>query len=139
MAIGIDGFIEERIEQLYVCDEYNLFFLTGQANGTGRRAYITARAFHTLDDEGRDAMASSAVKWTEHGSRVQISAKQGMLSFRDTCTGTTSQVPWTELDPEIQEKLRGKISDPFAKYAGMSTKTSKPFSVGKPLVFKKSP
>ena len=139
MVIGIDGFIEQRIEKLYVCDEYKLFFLTGQANGTGRRAYIAAKSFHTLDDEQQAEMRKSAERWEPRESRVEISSCQGALAFRDTITGTTSNVPWTELDPEVQQRLRESIGDPFQKYSGPSTsvKTGREVPVSKPITYKK--
>jgi hypothetical protein len=139
MAIGIDGFIEQRTEKLFVCDEYKLFFLTGQANGTGRRAYISARSFHTLDDEQQAEMRKNAEPWEPRKSSVEISANQGMLAFRDTVTGTVSNMPWAELDPEVQQRLRGAGNgDPFAKYAGTSTKTGREISVSRPITYKKT-
>jgi hypothetical protein len=139
MAIGADGFIEQRIETLYVCDEYKLFFLTGQANGTGRSAYIAAKAFHAMDDATLEEMRKNAEPWTERGSSVQISPNQGMLAFSDRCTGTVTNVPWAELDEDVQQRLRGKIADPFMKYAGDGSKTVRNISVSRPLALKRNP
>lgn len=142
MVIGIDGFIEQRIEQLYVCDEYKLFFLTGQPNNTGRRAFITAKPFHAIDDEALPRMKAQAIPWTEKDSRVQISAGMGILAFHDTITGTVSNMQWSELDIDVQENLRrggGQPSspNPWAKYAGPSIRTGGDVTVGGPLKLKK--
>ncbi len=37
MAIGPDGFIEQRIQQLFVSPEYKIFLLTGQKQSNSRR------------------------------------------------------------------------------------------------------
>src|SRR5437867_1777667 len=104
----VDGFLNERTESLYVCEEYGIFLLTGQPNATSRRcAYIAAKAFHTIDDGMREEMAKTAEPWTEKGSDIRISSNQGALSFRDNVTGTFSALPWTELDNDVQLRLRG--------------------------------
>ena len=144
MAKNPDGFIEERIEQLYVCDQYKLFFLTGQAQGAGRRAYISVKPFHTVSDEAREEIMKSATRWTAQESRVTISADPEKLSFRDGCTGTVSTLPVGELDDEVQQRLRCNITDPFQKYAGNGvsmtpTKTARDISVGRPLSLKRNP
>jgi hypothetical protein len=120
MVIGLDGFIEQRTEKLFVSDEYKIFFLTGQSDGGWRRAYITAKAFHTMDDDTRERMAATAEPWDATASRVTITPAQGKLSFYDGCTGTTSTMPLSELDADVQLKLQGKLGDPFAKYAAPS-------------------
>jgi hypothetical protein len=135
----LNGNLHERTETLFVCDEYKVFFLTGQANGTGRRAYIAAKAFHTLDDEQQAAMRGKAVVWVDARDHVQIAANQGMLAFRDILTGTTSNMPWGELDADVQQRLRGGNNDPFLKYAGTPTKTVQPIAISKPLVLKRNP
>jgi hypothetical protein len=140
MAIRPDGCLEERIEELYVCDEYKVFFLTGQANNTGRKAFISAKAFHMLDDEQQAEMRKNATPWEEDTAWVRISANEGMLAFQDKFTGTISNVPWTELDDDVQQRLRGNNGgDPFLKYAGSPTKTARPIAVGKPLTLKRNP
>lgn len=137
MVIGVDGFIHQRIESLYVCDEYKLFFLTGQSNGTGRCAYIAVKSFHTMNEGARDEMRKSA--GCVEDSRVSISANQGVLSFYDRITGTVSNVPWSELDPDVQMRLRGNFTDPFQKYAGNTPETLRDIAVSKPLSLKRTP
>lgn len=106
MAIGPDGYIEERTETLYVSEEYKIFLLTGQSNGQGtRRAFIAARPFHTLDDDAIAAMKAQA-RPLDAASRITISINQESLYLRDGFTGTTSPFPLSELDQDVRERLR---------------------------------
>lgn len=126
MAIGLDGFIEERVEKLFVSEDYKLFFLTGQKNDQSwRRAYITVKPFHALDAEAIEQMKAVATRADDKDAGVQISLGQGNLAFYDKFTGTTSRVPWTELDTEIQERLRGNVTDAFAKYGAKKSFAAK--------------
>lgn len=123
MAIGPDGFIEQRIETLYVSEEYKMFLLTGQKNGgSWRKAYISARPFHTLDDDTLEAMKAQA-KPLDKNSSIEISANQESLNIRDAVTGTNSLFPISELDEEIRQRLRytgspqPDVSSAWDKYA----------------------
>jgi hypothetical protein len=142
MTIGIDGFLHERIEQLYVCDEYRLFFLTGQPNSTSqRRAFISVRPFHSFDADTLATMKAEALPWTEAESRIQITPLTGTLAFRDGLTGTVTNVPPGELDAEVQRRLGAAAgASPWQKYGGgPSVRTADSVMVGTPLRLKKTP
>jgi isopenicillin N synthase-like dioxygenase len=136
----IDGHLHERVEALYACEEYGIFLLTGQPGPASRRcAYVAAKAFHTMDDDARQEMMKTASPWSEKESCIRISVAPGALSFYDSLTGTSSTMPMSELDSDVQMRLRGSPADPFAKYAGEPKATIKPISVGRPLTLKKAP
>lgn len=102
----------QRIEKLYVADEYKLFFLTKQpgtnAGTEGRSAYISVKPFNVIPEEALEQMRSSAEPWSpQTGSRVRIEVREPLLVFHDDITGTESQIFVGELDADVRQRLRG--------------------------------
>jgi hypothetical protein len=63
----------------------------------------------------------------------------GKLELFDRVAGTCVGMPFGELSPEVQAKLRGDKFDPFAKYSGDPVRTTHDIPVSKPLTLKRSP
>lgn len=116
MAIRSDGFLEERVESLYVAPEYNLFLLTGQPLGNSRRAYISAKPFNALTPDKLEAF-NAAAQPLDAGSRITISPIGASLQIRDGFTGTTSSFPISALDSEVQRRLSAASEARWDKFA----------------------
>ena len=98
-----------RSEQLYVADDYQLFFLTKQLNAgvsAGRSAYISVKPFNVVPDGAVDEIRKSALPWDAASSQVRIEVKDQVLIFHDDITKTQSQIFIGELDPEVRQRLR---------------------------------
>ena len=120
MAKGLDGFLEERVETLYVSEEYKAFLLTGQPNGKGRNAYIYVKPFNAYTNEAMLDATKSAAKPLDADSRITISSDTQSILVRDGYTGTQSEFPIHRLDKEVRERLAAgteKIWDKYAKSA----------------------
>jgi hypothetical protein len=100
-----------RREQLYVSDEYKVFFLTRQPGPAGadddRKAYISVKPFSEIPAEAFDEMKARAEPWNTAASQVRIEAKEPLLVFHDDITSTQSTIYIGELDPDVRRKLRG--------------------------------
>ncbi len=123
MVMMGDGHIYERIETMYVAEEYKVFLLTGQSQG-GRRAFIAAKPFGSIDvDTLADLMTKA--KPLDADSRIRLSADQQSLRMYDGFTGTISNFPLAELDADVRGKLMtgaGNVStpDPWGKYTKLT-------------------
>jgi hypothetical protein len=110
MAIGIDGHIEERIEALYVCRPFELFLLTGQPRahslGQGRRAFISARPFHSFKpDVVRGLLTIAKPVNIENSIAIKRSSGSRDLEICDLATGTTSLFPLGALGHKVRDLL----------------------------------
>jgi hypothetical protein len=132
-----DGLIRNRTEELFVCDEFQVFFLTGQANASGRKAKISVLPFHALSDERRAEMCDKARVWTREDSQgVRIRTGRGVVTFLDETTGVQTMFVRKNLEPD--SKVMKEISPAFAKYAPAPIKTARDVAVNKPLTFRKN-
>ncbi len=135
MVMDADGNIRNRVETLFVSDEHQLFFLTGQPTGNGRKARISVLPFHALDEETYAGMRNSATIWTPK-EKCLITIKPGtnIVTFRDDATGVETVISRRELEPDF--KGTKGISPAFERYAPPSTKTAQAITIRKPLTFR---
>ncbi|MDE1151820.1 MAG: hypothetical protein PW788_04705 [Micavibrio sp.] len=140
------GFIESRVERLYVSDEYKVFLLTGQANGSYRKGYVGVRPFGSLGADQLEKLKSQAAP-VDKDSRLSLSSDQANLKVYDGFTGTTSSFPLSELDADIKARLLYKapgksgFTDAWEKYTGPNaeapgTTDGAAPAQAKPLTFK---
>jgi hypothetical protein len=129
-----------REEILYVSEEYKLFILTAQPNSMeSARIHLAVKPFHVLDDEAREQMLKVARPVTED-SDISIRLTRKDVELSDKKTFMNLHVPFAELAPDVQVRLRGNdASDPFVKYAIDLTRTTRNIPVGKPLLLRRTP
>jgi hypothetical protein len=97
-------YIDQRRDELFVCEPYKLFFRTGQ--GALKRS-IAVTPFKAFDGPSLDYKRSTAKPWTRQGEHlVSINVSNDHLSFCDNATGTISQIDITELDEDAQVVLK---------------------------------
>lgn len=112
------GFMDERVEELFVSSEYNLFVLTGQiTTPDSLKNGVAAKPFNTITDPSLMMVLQENAKPIEHASRLTVSFNkaQGCLTVIDTRVGTEINVPLTLLDAEVQQKLYPQ--DAFVNFA----------------------
>jgi len=143
MAIGPDGFLDGRIETLYVSDEYKVFLLTGQSNGSWRNAYVGVRPFNSLNEAQLESAKANAQQ-IDKGARLTLSSDQSSLKVYDGFTGTTSSFPLSDLDADVKARLQYKspaksgLGNAWDKYtSGNDAAPATPATAqGKPRTFK---
>lgn len=118
MAKDINGFLIERVESIYVSDEYKVFLLTGQAQVPGgRRAFISVKPFNEMTPEKVDALKQHYAQPAAEG-RLTLSANGTNLLIYDGFTGTQSSYDIAKLDEDVKARLQVAAEQPWQKYTG---------------------
>jgi len=109
MTIGLDGFLDERREQLFISQEYRAFFLTAQRGEQDfRRAFVDVRPFGDFNAQEFATLEKKAEALTP-SAHLNITYNSQTLFTQDGATGTTSSFPVDRLDSEVKSRLLGGV------------------------------
>ena len=115
MVMLPDGSIYERVETLYVSDDYKAFLLTGQTNGGSRRGFVSVKPFNQLEEAQLAAMKEQAKPITPD-ARLTISTVGSNISIYDGYTGTDSTYAVALLDADVQQRIGNQQNSAWEKY-----------------------
>lgn len=83
-----EGWIENRVENLYVSEQYQVYLLTGQTGNCGsRRAYVSIMPF---TDVCKSVAAAFNKRANPNISGLLIAKNGNKIVVKDTVTGTES-------------------------------------------------